>query len=180
MPQFRTPFLLPALAMTLAAAGGCSTYAATKGPSVQPGAEATLYDGNGREAGHVRLISNSGMYDATVDVTGISPGSHGLHLHAIGKCDAPAFTTAGGHLNPAGKQHGTQNPQGPHLGDLPDVVVGADGKGHGSFMVHSGIADLFDADGTAIVVHAGPDDNKTDPSGNSGGRILCGVLKQIG
>lgn len=171
------------LAITALAAtvlGGCASYAAPKTSASTPVATSVLHDAQGREAGTVALTLDGGMLHGIVDVNGISPGSHGIHIHATGKCDAPGFTTAGGHLNPAGKQHGLHNPLGSHQGDLPDVIVGADGKGHGSFMAHTTLATLFDADGAAFVVHAAPDDGKTDPSGNSGGRILCGVLEKSG
>lgn len=115
-----------------------------------------------------------------VSVAGLAPGTHGIHLHAVGKCEGPDFTSAGGHLNPAGKQHGLHNPAGSHLGDLPNLTVGEDGTAtlsHGLGMSGQALlADLFDADGTALVIHAGPDDQVTDPSGNSGGRISCGVF----
>lgn len=181
MPMHRrSSALLSAIgAATLLSVTGAA-YAAHHAPAAKPVATAVLHDAQGREAGLVTLSGTDGMFDGIVDVTGISAGSHGIHLHTTGKCDAPAFTTAGGHLNPEGKQHGLLNPLGAHQGDLPDVVVGADGKGHGSFMAHTTLATLFDADGTAFVVHAGPDDGKTDPSGNSGGRILCGVLEKSG
>ena len=118
---------------------------------------------------------------ATLNVTGMPAGEHGAHLHTVGRCDAPDFTTAGGHLNPLGKKHGTHNPQGSHLGDLPNLVVAADGTGSLTIPLAGTAAELeaslFDGDGTAIVVHAGPDDYMTDPAGNSGGRIACGVFR---
>ena len=96
----------------------------------------------------------------------------------VGRCDAPAFESAGEHLNPAGAQHGLDNPAGPHMGDLPNLTVGTDSTGH--LVASATLADssVFDADGSALVVHADPDDQRTDPSGNSGGRIACGVLSR--
>jgi len=115
-----------------------------------------------------------------VSASGLTPGDHGVHLHAVGKCEEPAFASAGGHLNPAGRQHGMNNPAGRHLGDLPNLVAGADGTATLSYPLgdpaSSLSASLFDADGTALVIHAGPDDYITDPSGNSGGRVACGVF----
>jgi Cu-Zn family superoxide dismutase len=109
------------------------------------------------------------------------PGTHGIHLHMTGTCDAP-FTTAGAHWNPTARQHGLQNAAGPHLGDLPNIEVGADSSANVQVSATGGTlrgADgLLDADGAAIIVHATADDNKTDPSGNSGARIACGVVKQ--
>ncbi|HEX7822905.1 MAG TPA: superoxide dismutase family protein [Sphingobium sp.] len=175
----RTTLSAIAILATAASLGGCATVGSHDTTNAKPVARALLHDAQGREAGSVTLTVENGMVHGVVDVNGISPGSHGIHLHTTGKCDAPGFTTAGGHLNPDGKQHGLQNPLGAHQGDLPDVIVGADGTGHGTFIAHTTLPALFDADGAALVVHAGPDDNKTDPSGNSGGRILCGVLQQI-
>jgi Cu-Zn family superoxide dismutase len=91
----------------------------------------------------------------------------------VGQCDGPDFKSAGPHWNPAGRQHGHDNPLGAHLGDLPNLSVGSDGRGTASFTVDG---DMADADGTSLVIHADPDDNKTDPSGNSGARIACAVL----
>ncbi|HET7461075.1 MAG TPA: superoxide dismutase family protein [Longimicrobium sp.] len=115
-----------------------------------------------------------------VESSGLPEGVHGTHLHAVGRCEPPQFTTAGGHLNPANRQHGLRNPQGPHAGDMPNLVVGGNGRGRMETIVRGsltpGRAPLFDADGTALVVHAGADDMVTDPAGNSGARIACGVL----
>jgi Cu-Zn family superoxide dismutase len=116
-----------------------------------------------------------------VEAMGMSAGAYGAHVHAVGRCDAPDFTSAGPHWNPAGRQHGKNNPQGMHHGDLPNLTVGTDGRG--SFEVTipgariaGGSHPLLDADGAAVVIHAGPDDYRTDPSGNSGARIACGIL----
>lgn len=137
---------------------------------------ATLKDGSGNPAGMVTLMDMGDHLMGQISVSGLAPGNHGIHIHAVGKCDGPDFASAGGHLNPSGKQHGLDNPQGPHQGDLPQLVVGADGKATQSFMAHGTIPAILDADGGAFVVHAGSDDQKTDPSGNSGARVLCGVL----
>ena len=109
-------------------------------------------------------------------------GEHGLHFHAVGTCEGPDFKSAGGHLNPEGHQHGMLNPMGSHLGDLPNFI--ADAQGHAQLQIALDqlpdklLPHLFDADGTAIVVHAAADDYRTDPSGNSGARIACGVLRK--
>lgn len=144
----------------------------------KPVAWAKLYDAQGKEAGHVKLMQGKDAVSGVVSAGGIAPGAHGIHIHTTGKCDAPGFTTAGGHLNPDGKQHGLQNPQGPHQGDLPDLIAGADGKGRATFAAHTSVERLFDTDGSAFIVHAGADDGKTDPSGNSGARVLCGVFQK--
>lgn len=181
--RMRSPSLrLPAALLTgLGMLSGCAVYASHDSPNSRPGAQAKLYDATGREAGFVMLTQQKeGELAGVLNVNGIVPGSHGIHIHSVGKCEAPGFTTAGPHLNPEGKQHGLMNPAGAHEGDLPDVVVAADGTGHATFVAKSNLPALFDADGAAFVVHAGPDDMKTDPSGNSGARILCGVLEKVG
>ncbi|CAN5126397.1 superoxide dismutase family protein [soil metagenome] len=163
----------------LAGLGGCAMYATHDSPNPRPGAQAKLYDAAGREAGFVMVTLKGDDLTGAVNVNGISPGPHAIHLHAVGKCEAPGFTTAGGHLNPDSKQHGLENPMGAHQGDLPEMIVGTDGTGHATFPARTTLETLFDADGAAFVVHAAADDNKTDPTGNSGARILCGVLERI-
>jgi superoxide dismutase, Cu-Zn family len=140
-------------------------------------AMAMLKTATGAPAGMAMAEEVSGNLKVTVSVEGLPAGTHGAHVHAVGKCDAPDFTTAGGHWNPTQHQHGSKNPQGPHMGDLPNLVVGADGKGAVDYTIpNATIEGLLDQDGAALVVHAGPDDLMTDPSGNSGGRIACGVF----
>jgi superoxide dismutase, Cu-Zn family len=139
-----------------------------------------LRDASGNAVGMVTLQPGTHGTRVMVHVRGMAPGEHGTHLHQVAKCDGPAFTTAGGHWNPDGKQHGWANPQGHHMGDLPNLVVAADGTGVLDFTVPApwtpGPTSIFDADGSALVVHAAADDNKTDPSGNSGARIACAAL----
>lgn len=143
-------------------------------------AEATLVNANGIPAGTAQFLGAGDAITLTIAVSGLAPGQHGVHLHTTGKCEAPAFASAGGHLNPSGHQHGSMNPAGPHLGDLPNLIVGDNGASTITATIPGTRAEiearLFDDDGTALIVHAGPDDYKTDPSGNSGGRIACGVL----
>lgn len=142
--------------------------------------QATLKLANGTSAGTAQLLASGAQVEISIAMTGVPGGVHGAHLHATGSCDAADFSSAGGHLNPAGRQHGSDNPAGAHLGDLPNVTVGADGTGTVTATLPGTrdevLARIFDADGTAVVVHAGPDDYRTDPSGNSGSRIACGVL----
>lgn len=120
-----------------------------------------------------------------ITVTGLPVGRHALHVHTVGKCDRPDFMSAGGHFNPEMKQHGTQNPQGPHAGDLPDIEILGRGEDQASIAIGgmtlgAGPNSLFHPGGTALVIHANPDDNKTDPSGNAGARIACGVVEKAG
>lgn len=145
-------------------------------------AAATLQGANGLPAGTALITAAGDAVTLNVAAAGIAPGPHGIHLHMIGNCTAPGFTSAGGHLNPGGHQHGTDNPAGSHLGDLPNIVLASSGAGTLSTTLRGTRAAieaaLFDADGTALVIHASADDYRTDPTGNSGGRIACGVLKR--
>jgi len=144
-------------------------------------ATAELKNPQGQAAGTARLTEVSGGVRILVEVRDLPPGEKGVHLHEVGKCDGPAFTSAGGHFNPGKKQHGLQNPAGPHAGDMPNIRIEANGSGRLETMneritLGSGPTSLFDGDGSAIVVHAAADDLKTDPTGNSGARLLCGVI----
>lgn len=145
-------------------------------------ATAILKNTDGKEMGVARFTEDDrGLVQINVSVEGLPPGSHGIHIHAMGNC-SPPFTAAGGHYNPLERQHGLNNPQGPHAGDLPDIEV--NGAGIGQLNVTTdrvtlspGPITLFDADGSALVIHSGSDDQVTDPAGNSGSRIACGVIK---
>ena len=147
-------------------------------------ASGTFHTANGAPAGTVVLLAAGSELSVNVAVAGLPQGTHGIHLHTVGSCDTPGFNSAGSHLNPHGMQHGSANPAGSHLGDLPNLVVGSAGTGALSAKLHddsaTAMAELFDGDGTAVVIHADPDDYKTDPSGNSGTRIACAVLKRPG
>ena len=157
----------------LTAAAGCTPMA----PPETPVATASLVNRNGAAIGTVRLFSEPTGALLRIDASGLPPGQHGVHLHMTGRCDAPGFTTAGGHWNPTQKQHGHLNPAGWHQGDLGNLGVGADGRLVAGLLVpEATLAQLHDADGTAIVFHANTDDERTDPSGNSGDRIACAVL----
>ena len=145
-------------------------------------ATARLVHANGVPAGTAILTAAGDRLTLSIAVTGLSVGPHGMHLHMTGRCEGPGFTSAGGHLNPAARQHGMHNPAGSHLGDLPNIVIDRHGKGVLSVELNSARSEaeaaLFDADGTALVIHASADDYKTDPTGNSGARIACGVLER--
>lgn len=142
--------------------------------------KATIRDAARKVIGSATAMEHHGQLMIKVSAKGLSQGIHGVHVHATGKCDAPAFTTAGPHWNPSAKKHGRDNPMGAHEGDLPNLTVAANGTAKLSFMVPgaalNGPNGLLDADGAAIVVHAKADDYRTDPSGNSGDRIACGVF----
>ncbi len=176
----RSSWLLAAGA--LMALGAC---APAGGTGMEEGARprqftTPLMDAQGRTVGTVTATQRGAMVQVQVAAAGIPAGTHGAHFHEAGMCDAPAFTTAGPHLNPTGRQHGPRNPNGPHLGDLPNLTVGADGRGSMEASVAGtltpGQAPLFDANGTSLVVHASADDLVTDPSGNSGARIACAII----
>lgn len=110
----------------------------------------------------------------------LPPGVHGMHVHSVGTCTPPTFDSAGPHFNPAGHQHGKENPKGPHAGDLNNITIPADGKLELQVdlpgIALRGAGGLLDEDGASIVIHANPDDYKTDPSGNSGARIACAPI----
>ena len=165
---------------TAATLAACSTMSGTDsaGATASGGsAMAMLKTAAGADVGRATVMQNGTALTVRVDGRAMPPGTHGVHVHTVGRCDAPDFATAGGHWNPSGTQHGTQNPQGPHAGDLPNLMVAADGTGTLTMTLPGGTIDgLFDTDGSAFVVHAAADDLKTDPSGNSGARIACGVF----
>ena len=143
-------------------------------------ASVTLKNANGLPAGTAQLLAAGDKARLTIAAVGLGKGQHGVHLHAVGQCEAPGFTSAGGHLNPGAREHGADNPRGKHLGDLPNLTVSDAGVGSLVAELPGTSAEieaaLFDADGSALVIHAAPDDYRTDPSGNSGARIACGVL----
>ena len=143
-----------------------------------------LIGASGQTVGSVRAWQTAGGVTFRVEATGLPHGVHGIHVHSVGRCDPPDFTSAGSHWNPLARKHGLSNPQGPHAGDLPNVEVAANGvlsttvtlAGANLFAPPGSPGALLDADGAALVIHAGADDNVTDPSGNSGARIACAVI----
>jgi Cu-Zn family superoxide dismutase len=156
------PLLLPA----------CETVQEPSG-----GAPTPLIDQTGKSIGTVVAWQTAGGVSFRVRASGLPHGLHGIHVHGVGRCDPPDFASAGAHWNPAGRQHGINNPNGPHAGDLPNVEVAANGVlGQTVVLPNATLAQLLDADGSSIVIHAAADDYRTDPSGNSGARIACAVI----
>lgn len=143
----------------------------------QGAATALLKDASGNVKGRVTISpADTGKLRLSLDATNLSPGTYAFHVHTTGRCDAPGFISAGGHWNPTMKQHGRDNPMGAHAGDLPNLVIGANGRGRLSAEIDGDLAGLLDADGAAVMIHAAPDDYRTDPTGNAGARIACGVV----
>lgn len=198
----RTAALLAVVAMTMACerrpevppaqpAEGAAAGAARPGdpqPGVTPGApvddlRVDLIDTDGASVGVAMLTHDDGGLRVAIRVSGLTPGEHGFHVHEIGSCEPPSFASAGSHFAPQGGQHGLQNPQGPHAGDMPNLTADADGVVDTAFVApnltlranepHS----VLREGGTALVIHALPDDHRTDPSGDSGDRVVCGVIE---
>jgi superoxide dismutase, Cu-Zn family len=165
--------------------GACS--AAQRMTNTVAAGRAVMHDVNGAAIGTALLYQDvSGSVTVRIESLTVPAGTHGIHFHQVGKCEggATAFSTAGGHFNPAGKAHGLQNPSGPHAGDAPNIVIPASGVGNVAFTsdrvsLTPGSTSLFDADGSSIVVHGGPDDQVSQPAGNSGPRIACGVVEAV-
>jgi len=148
-------------------------------------ATVNLVNTSGTNIGTAKLTENSsGVVTLDVTVTGLSAGSHGIHFHEVGVADpkaSPAFSTSGEHYNPASKKHGISNPQGTHAGDLANLEVDAQGNGRlttttDRITLTEGATTSFDGNGSSLIIHANTDDQVTDPSGNSGGRIAGGVV----
>jgi len=143
---------------------------------------AQLTSSDGEPAGSADLFVHDNQLMISVAASGLDEGAHGFHLHTTGACDAPDFGSAGGHLDPNDNLHGRLTPGGSHLGDLPNVEAGADGTATATAFVSddpsAALEDMFDADGTAVIIHAKADDYRTQPSGAAGKRVICGVLRR--
>jgi Cu-Zn family superoxide dismutase len=156
--------------------------AAASLPSQAQTAKAALQSAEGKDAGSVTLTQTPSGVLLSLSVKGLPAGEHAFHVHAVGKCEPP-FTSAGGHFNPGNKKHGMLSPDGAHAGDMPNLHIPAGGELTVE-VLNSAVTlekdkpnSVFDADGSAVVIHAGKDDYKTDPTGDAGGRIACGVVQ---
>jgi len=171
------------LALIPVMVGLAAAYASAQSPATAPGAKATLKDAQGKVLGEATLRESPAGVLVKLDIQGAPPGTHAFHIHTVGKCDAPDFMTAGGHFNPTTMKHGLMATGGPHAGDMPNLFVPADGKLSvevldANVTLAVGPKSVFDADGSALMLHATADDYASDPAGNAGARIACGVITQ--
>lgn len=171
----------PAMDMNMDMAAGDSVM---QPPQTPMRATAELRDANDQVVGTVSFEEIEAGVRVTLAGTGLPEGTHAFHIHETGECTPPDFTSAGGHFNPTNAQHGLDNPQGPHAGDMPNVDIGADGTVQFSvdnerITLSDGPNSILDADGSAVMIHASADDNVTDPSGDAGARIACGVVTAL-
>ncbi|MEH6790519.1 superoxide dismutase family protein [Parasphingorhabdus sp.] len=174
-------FTLPGIALLSLVAASCSPQGESPGEASGNVARAALVGADETQYGEVIVAQGDEGLLVNIRAQGMSPGPHGVHIHQTGKCEGPDFKSAGGHWNPGNKEHGFDNPQGAHAGDFFNLDIGADGTGSleatvSDAKLRDGDFALLDADGAAFVVHEGADDLKTDPSGESGGRLACGVF----
>jgi Cu-Zn family superoxide dismutase len=150
--------------------------------AAQQSTKVDMKDAQGKSLGAATLTQGTNGVNIALDLKGLAPGEHALHVHMTAKCEGPAFTSAGGHFNPAGKKHGMKNPEGPHAGDMNNFTVNADGSvkatvtAPGVTLREGQPNSVFTNGGTALVIHAKGDDMMTDPAGNAGDRIACGTI----
>lgn len=170
------------LLIAVTALGGCNFPSADA--DLKDAVQVSLLNTEGKEVGKATLSEHSKGVHILLKAEGLTPGVKAIHFHEKASCEKPTFETAGAHFNPTGKEHGFENPKGYHLGDLPNIEVGKDGTVEletvsPAVVLAAGESNsLLDADGSALIIHENADDYKTDPSGNSGGRIVCGEVSK--
>ena len=154
---------------------GCSEENPTK-------VKVDMYNADGDSIGTVELAEEADGVELTFDLNGLTSGNHAIHFHSVGLCEAPDFISAGDHFNPEQTEHGLLNDKGAHLGDLPNMAVDESGTYKGTMKsnvtLKEGKDSLVTKDGTSLVIHAGADDGMSQPAGNSGERIACGVISK--
>lgn len=163
--------------LALAGLLGTAAFAANKPVTV------ALKDGSGKDVGTAKISDGPGGKGVRIalNLKGLPAGDHAVHIHTVAKCEAPGFTSAGGHFNPTAKKHGLENPEGHHAGDMPNFTVKANGTAKQNVMnsdvtLGDGPNSVFTGGGTALMIHEKADDLKTDPTGNAGNRIACGTI----
>ena len=170
-----TPRAVAVVSLLLA---GCAGVGA---PPSETTARAELRTASGQAVGTAVFTQVGRGVRVVLEAQGMPAGVKAVHVHAVGRCEGPNFTSAGDHFNPTSRQHGALNPAGAHAGDLPNITIAGDGRGRLESTTElitllSGMTSVFDGSGSALVIHAAPDDFRTDPTGNSGARIACGVI----
>lgn len=174
-------FCAPALALMAAGCTADSLAPVSNAPPA-PTATADLRNSAGLPMGTATATQIGDSVRISVRAMNLPAGPHGIHVHQTGVCAPPDFASAGAHWNPTGRKHGKSNPAGMHLGDLSNIMIGTTGQGVLEYTIRNarlmgGSPAVIDADGAAVVIHAAPDDDRTDPSGNSGARVACGTFR---